>query len=105
MSVKDDRIFEIQRGTAPAWPSLLIAFIKEGRTGMRDKAKALTDALFSLEEPWRGRFLNLVANLATSWAWDGQPPTRKQVTNWLGTDLELYREMKLLLDAWHRPKK
>lgn len=105
MPAEDDRVFEMRRETAPVWPSLLFAYIKEGRTGMRDKAKSLTDALFSLEEPWRGRFLDLVANLATSWTWDSQLPTRKEVASWLIADLELYREVKLLLDAWERPKK
>ena len=95
----------MQRDTTPAWPSLLLASIKEGWTAMGGKAKSLTDALFSLEEPWRGRFLDLVANLATSWAWDGQDPTRKEVASWLSGDLDLYREVKQLLDAWQRPRR
>ena len=105
MPVKNDRTFEMQREITPGWPSLLLAFVKEGWTGMGGKAKSLTEALFSLEEPWRGRFLDLVANLATSWTWDGQRPTRKEVTTWLSADLELYREIKQLLEAWQRPRK
>ena len=105
MPAKDDRTFEIRRGLAPAWPSLRLASIKEEQTGMRNKAKSLTNALFSLEEPWQGRFLDLVANQATSWTWDGQRPTQREVADWLSADLELYREIKLLLEAWQRPKK
>jgi hypothetical protein len=77
---------------------------------MRSRATSLTQtdvlirALFSLEEPWRSRFLDLVANLATNSTWDGRPPTREEVTAWLSADLDLYREVKLLLDAWLRPK-
>ena len=103
MSVKNDGTFKMRQEVAPAWPSLLLAAIKEGWTGMGGKAKSLTDALFSLEEPWQGRFLELVANLATSGDWDGQRPTQKEVAAWLSADLELYREVKLLLHAWQRP--
>jgi len=104
MPVKNDGTFEIQQEITPAWPSLLLAFIREEWTGMGGKAKSLTDTLFSLEEPWRGRFLDLVANLATSWAWDGQRPTRKEMAAWLSADLELYREVKQLLETWQRPR-
>ncbi|MFQ6099925.1 MAG: hypothetical protein ACE5OS_01645 [Anaerolineae bacterium] len=66
-----------------------------------ERAKSLTDTLFSLEEPWRSRFLNLVANQATGWAWDGQPPTPDEVTTWLG-DWGLYQQVTSLLYEWHR---
>jgi hypothetical protein len=99
--MKSNLTFKTQWAIAPAWPSLVVAL--KGRGGMRGKAKSLTNALFSLDEPWQGRFLNLVADLATNSAWDGRRPTRKEVMAWLGADLELYREVKLLLDAWQRP--
>lgn len=70
---------------------------------MGGKAKSLTDALFSLEEPWQERFLELVAHRATDRAWDGRRPTRAEVVAWLTADLDLYREVKTLLDTWHRP--
>jgi hypothetical protein len=77
---------------------------------MSSRATSLTQAdeliriLFSLEEPWQSRFLDLVANLATNSTWDGQPPTREEVMAWLSADLDLYREVRLLLEAWLRPK-
>lgn len=64
-----------------------------------ERTKSLTEALFSLEEPWRGRFLDLLANGATNRAWDGRPPTREEVTTWL-SDSNLYQEVTLLLNAW-----
>ena len=75
-----------------------------GRATSLTQTDVLIRALFSLEEPWRSRFLDLVANLATNSTWDGRPPTREEVTAWLSADLDLYREVKLLLDAWLRPK-
>ena len=78
---------------------------KEGSVETTDKAESLIEALFSLEEPWRGRFLNLVANLATRWTWDGRRPTQEEIIAWLRADRDLYRGVKLLLDAWPRPRK
>lgn len=68
------------------------------------KITSLTEALFSLEEPWQGRFLTLVANLSTNWTWNGQRPEQKDVTAWLGADPNLCREVTSLLDAWRRPR-
>lgn len=67
--------------------------------------QSLATSLFSLKEPWRGRFLDLVANLATNWTWGSQRPTQEDVAVWLGADLGLYRDIKLLLDVWRRPKR
>ena len=66
---------------------------------MTERAKSLTATLFSLEEPWQSRFLDLVANQATGWAWNGRPPTQDEVTTWLG-DTDLYREIARLLHVW-----
>ena len=66
---------------------------------MTERAKSLADTLFSLEEPWRSRFLYLVANQATGWAWNGRPPTQEEVTTWLG-DVDLYQETARLLYVW-----
>ena len=76
-----------------------------GRATSLTQTDELIRTLFSLEEPWRSRFLDLVANLATNSPWDGCPPTREEVTAWLSADLDLYREVRLLLDAWLRPGK
>lgn len=67
---------------------------------MARTVESLTDALFSLDEPWRSRFLTLVATRATRWAWDEQSPTHDQVAVWLG-DRSLFREVSLLLDTWN----
>ena len=64
--------------------------------------EGLVDDLYSLSEPWRGRFLQLVAERATGGAWNGRRPTREELATWLGTDLGLYREVLLLLRAWQR---
>jgi hypothetical protein len=81
------------------------AVIPEGRIVVGEKVDRLTDALFSLDEPWQGRFLNLVANLATRWAWNGTRPTKEEITTWLGAELSLYQEVNMLLNAWWRPKR
>jgi len=72
---------------------------KEVRFIVEERVKALTEALFSLDEPWRGRFLDLVAKQATRWKWDGRQPEREEVTAWLGASPGLYQEMTLLLSA------
>jgi hypothetical protein len=69
----------------------------------RRKAELLTAALFSLEEPWRGRFLSLVANLATRWKWQAQEPTPEEITAWLGMNPALYQQVKSLLYTWQGP--
>jgi len=65
--------------------------------------ESLTDALFALDEPWRGRFLSLVAEMATSGGWDGQRPRWDDVVGWLSTDRVLFRQTERLLNAWHNP--
>lgn len=67
---------------------------------MSETAETLTDALFCLDEPWRSRFLVLLARWATRGAWDGRAPQRDKVVTWLGTDPNLHREMFLLLRTW-----
>lgn len=68
------------------------------------RARELTERMFALREPWRGRFLELTANLATGGAWNGRgEPIREDVEAWLRGDLRLYRRVRLLLSAWKRP--
>lgn len=69
------------------------------RTLMPERAESLTDALLSLAEPWRSRFLTLVAQQATCWTWNGRLPTRDEVVTWLG-DEGLYEGVRLLLNTW-----
>jgi hypothetical protein len=64
---------------------------------------SLTEDLFSLDEPWRGRFLKLVASRATRWPEDGQPPTPEEVTAWFRANPTLRRRISLLLYVWQGP--
>jgi hypothetical protein len=66
------------------------------------RAAALTEALFSLEEPWRTRFLYLLATRATESKSGEEPPTREEVTTWL-EDGSLQEATKLLLEIWREP--
>ena len=81
----------MQNETIGLWESVMKDHIV-----LTEGTELLTDAL---EEPWRGRFLNLVANQATGRAWDERVPTRKEVATWLG-DGDLHQEIKLLLNVW-----
>lgn len=65
--------------------------------------EALAKALFSLNDPWRGRFLDLVANRATNKAWDSQLPTREDVTTWLSGNPGLYQDVRYMLNSWQKP--
>ena len=68
-----------------------------------ETAESLADALFSLAEPWRSRFLTFLAERATRWAWDGGAPSRQQVAGWLG-DASLFEVMALMLYRWSGPQ-
>jgi hypothetical protein len=65
---------------------------------------SLTDDLFALEEPWRSRFLALVASRAT-WQTDlAKQPTPEEVAAWLSSNPALYRWTSVLLHSWERPR-
>ena len=66
---------------------------------MQERTEKLAETLFSLDEPWRSRFLHLIAEQATGWTWNGQLPTQAEVATWLG-DWELYKRVKLQLNVW-----
>jgi len=72
-------------------------------TVMENRVESLVEAIFSLKEPWRGRFLILGADQATNGAWNGTQPGREEMMAWLGADPVLYQQVKLLLNAWRRP--
>ena len=65
------------------------------------RARSLSNILFSLDEPWRGRFLDLVTIQATgeSWTWSGEPPTQEEIVYWLG-DRNVYENVSRMLHAW-----
>jgi hypothetical protein len=64
-----------------------------------DRPTLVTDSLFSLTNPWRDRFLAFVAERALGGDWDGQMPTKKEVTGWLGKG-SLCQAVTLLLNTW-----
>ena len=70
---------------------------------MGGKAELLATALFSLEEPWRGRFLELVAKSALHCAQDKRQPTQEEVTTWLAARPTLCQWVGLLLNKWRNP--
>jgi hypothetical protein len=64
-------------------------------------AGSLAESLFRLPDPWRDRFLTLVAFRAVGRVNDGRPPSQEEVAAWLA-DLKLYREVTLMLSSWHQ---
>jgi len=63
----------------------------------------ITDEILSLEEPWRSRFLTLIASRATGKRdWGDAMPTREDVVSWL-QDLNLRCTVRRMLDAWSSP--
>ena len=71
----------------------------------RGLGESLAEALFSLNDPWRNRFLDLVADRATDKAENSQLPTREQVAVWLSRNQALYQDVRYMLNAWQGPKK
>jgi hypothetical protein len=66
---------------------------------------SLTEDLFSLDEPWRERFLRLVVNRVTTQADKRYLPTPEDVTTWFRADPALRRKVSLLLYLWQGPSK
>jgi len=69
-----------------------------------DLRESLTEALFSLKEPWRDRFLNFVANEATNKGWRKKLPEQGEVTAWLSGNPGLYQDVRYMLHAWQWPR-
>jgi hypothetical protein len=65
----------------------------------------VVDAMYSLEEPWQTRFLELTAVMANGGRSNGHRPTRREVSRWLETNPALCREMRQLLHAWRAPQR
>lgn len=68
-------------------------------TAVTREAKRLTEQILTLKDPWRHRFLDLVARLATGGAWE-EEPTRADVEAWLRTSPRLRRDLRLILTTW-----
>lgn len=65
---------------------------------------SLTEDLFSLDEPWRSRFLKLVTARATTWTGGRQQPSPEEVSAWFAADPSLRRRISLLLYVWQGPR-
>jgi hypothetical protein len=63
----------------------------------------LAQLLFSLEEPWQGRFLDVVANMASNKTKTKMLPTQTEVATWLDANPSLRQDVRYLLDAWRKP--
>jgi hypothetical protein len=75
-----------------------------GETSRSMQAEELAHTILDLDEPWRSRFLSLVASLATGGNWNGvEEPGQETLARWLRMDLDLRRRMTLMVSAWRRP--
>jgi hypothetical protein len=61
------------------------------------RAQSLAERLFSLEEPWRSRFLELIA--AHAEAPSAADLCQEEVAEWL-CNQRLYQQVRLMLRAW-----
>lgn len=66
---------------------------------IESSAELITENLFALTDPWRDRFLAFIAERALGQGWNGQEPTKKEVTDWLGEE-SLCQAVTLLLNTW-----
>lgn len=65
----------------------------------------IVEALFSLEEPWRTRFLELTAQAASSGRWNERgKPSPEQIAVWL-EEPNLRRALSHLLLIWRRDER
>lgn len=70
----------------------------------RESAEALAEALLTLDEPWRSRFLTLLASRAAEQSAVKDVPTREEVVGWLRRS-DLRQELEVLLRGWARLKR
>jgi hypothetical protein len=60
----------------------------------------LVEDLYALEEPWRTRFLVLIAELATGRRWHDQTPSRSTTEAWLLEHAWLQKQISQMLEDW-----
>jgi hypothetical protein len=60
---------------------------------------ALAESLFSLDEPWRSRFLSLVTDRASNYNRERRLPTESELITWLN-DGDFYQEIRALFRIW-----
>ena len=72
---------------------------------IEDEIAGTVDGILALDEPWRGRFLNVIANLATGGAWNGNgEPAREDLLIWLRTNRALRVQTVQMYSTWRRPE-
>ena len=62
------------------------------------RAASVAEHVYALSEPWRGRFLDLIARSACDDR-AGDQPSEEQVLVWL-CDEELNEQIRLMLRSW-----
>lgn len=65
--------------------------------------KLLAQFLFSLEEPWQSRFLDVVLDMASNETQTKPLPTRNEIAAWLDASPGLYQDVRYMLDSWRKP--
>ncbi len=68
-----------------------------------ESVESIVYTLFTLDEPWRGRFLALVADWANPGDGNGGLPGQEEVAAWLDADRALRQQVAYLLGAWLKP--
>jgi len=61
---------------------------------------SIAKTMFSLEEPWQGRFLDLVTKMTMSKTRRRERPTLEEVAAWLNADPGLRLDIRYMLNAW-----
>ena len=79
-----------------SWDSRFIGATAEFRRGY-----LLADRIYELHEPWRTRFIELIAQRVDATMLSGRLPSRTQIAVWL-SDQGLARLIGLMLRAWTR---
>lgn len=69
------------------------------RSVQAQNAVSLAGQVFSLEEPWRSRFLDLIVDRVTLAGPAVAPPDRATVASWL-EDRRLYMHVSQLMRTW-----
>ena len=72
---------------------------------IEDQIVSTVDGILALDEPWRGRFLTVIANLATGGAWNGSSePAREDLLSWLRMNRDLRAQVVQMYTTWRRPE-
>ena len=77
---------------------MIIEMAIRERTSPAERAATVADVILSLAEPWRTRFVTLVARYAGVEG-SAEPPSREDMVVWL-QDEDLYDKIRLMLRTW-----